>query len=168
MTAREYCRIPGVAWICRTVHCIPVDRDGRDIKPARAALEELRQGNQVGIFPEGGINTGEGLREGDTGIAWLALHARVPVYPVYLQGSPRDTVMVRPFYTLSRVRVIYGEPIDLSAYQDQRKTRALLTEVTDLLMRRLAALGGERYVKDVRPRTGEPVLDFHHSIRPTG
>ena len=57
--------------------------------------------------------------------------------------------MVAPFYTRCRVRVTYGDPINLSAYYDRKRTRTLLREVTDLLMRRLAELGGVAYAPDL-------------------
>jgi hypothetical protein len=57
--------------------------------------------------------------------------------------------MVAPFYTRCRVRVTYGDPIDLSAYYDRKRTRTLLRDVTDLLMRRLAELGGVAYAPDL-------------------
>ncbi len=57
--------------------------------------------------------------------------------------------MVKPFYTRCRVKVVYGDPIDLSAYYDRKRTRTLLREVTDLLMRRLAELGGVDYEPDL-------------------
>lgn len=145
LMAREYYELSLLGWLFRAVRSIPVERAGRDFGPARKALECLRQGELVGIFPEGRINLGEGLMEGDTGVAWLALRARVPVYPVFIHGSPQGKSMVDPFITPSRVRVIYGDPVDLADYYECRKTRELLQEVTDLLMERLAVLGGVDY-----------------------
>ncbi len=150
LMAREYYEIPGLKWIGRATQCIAVDREGKDMRPAREALERLRRGDLIGVFPEGGINDQQALREGDTGIAWLALHAQVPVFPVFLRDSPSGTQnMVAPFYTRCRVTVTYGDPIDLSAYYKRKRTRTLLREVTDLLMRQLAALGGVPYAPDL-------------------
>ncbi|NOX53435.1 MAG: 1-acyl-sn-glycerol-3-phosphate acyltransferase [Planctomycetes bacterium] len=143
--AREYYEQPGViGWICRAMQSIPIERDGKDVQGTRQALKRLKEGKLLGIFPEGGINTGPGLREADVGVAWLALTSRAPVYPVFLHGTPQRTSMTAPFYTFSRVRVSYGEPVDLSAYYGRRKNHELLREVTDLLMQRLAETGGLR------------------------
>ncbi len=151
LMAREYYEIPGLTWIGRATQCIAVEREGKDMRPAREALERIKRGDLIGVFPEGRINEATALREGDTGIAWLALHARAPVYPVFLRGSPSGAVdMVAPFYTRSRVTVTYGDPIDLSEYYERKRTRTLLREVTDLLMRRLADLGGVGYQPDLR------------------
>lgn len=69
---------------------IPVDRNGRDIGPTREAIRRLERGDLIGIFPEGGINMGEGLREANPGIAFLALKAGVPVIPVYIHAHHRE------------------------------------------------------------------------------
>ena len=57
--------------------------------------------------------------------------------------------MVAPFYTRCRVKIVYGDPIDLSAYYGRKRTRTLLREVTDLLMRQLAELGDVTYAPDM-------------------
>ncbi len=142
LMAREYYNIPGLNFICEAMESIPVDRNGRDMGPTRTALRRLQAGDFVGVFPEGGINTGDGLLEANPGVAWLALRAKVPVYPFFIHGSPQGKSMVEPFYTFTRVRVDYGDPIDLTPYFGQRVTQELMREVTDLLMDRLAEVGG--------------------------
>ncbi|MFN0196472.1 MAG: lysophospholipid acyltransferase family protein [Planctomycetaceae bacterium] len=141
LTAREYSEVGGfIGWICKSVSTIPVERNGRDMAPVREALRRLKNGGLVGVFPEGGINKGPGLREANPGIAWLALHSKAPVYPVYIQGAPQTESMVQPFYTFSRVRVVFGDPIDLSPYYGRKINTELLQEVIDHMMRQLAAL----------------------------
>lgn len=142
LMAREYEDVPGVGWIARNVRTIGVERNGNDLKGAREALAALKQGELVGVFPEGRINRGSGLLPADRGTAWLALRSEAPVFPVFIHGAPQGKTMVEPFCTLSRVRVVYGEPIDLSEFYGRRKSQELLREVTDLLMQRLAELGG--------------------------
>ncbi len=143
LTASEYCCLRGFpGWTLRVMQSIPVDRDGRDMGPVKEALRRLKSGRLVGIFPEGRINTGEGLLPFNPGVAWLALHSRAPVLPVFISGAPQSERMVAPFHTFSRVRVKYGEPIDLSAYLGRRISQELLREVADLLRSRLAELGG--------------------------
>ncbi len=146
MMAREYYEIGGLpGWVFRVMQSIPVDRDGHDMGPARAALRRLKEGHLVSVFPEGRINdvTPDGrLLPGDTGAAWLALKARVPVIPVYIRHAPRGTTMLNSFLVRTHSFLIWGQPIDLSAWYDRRITHELLEEVTDLLMTRLAELGG--------------------------
>lgn len=143
LTAAEYCNTGGpLDFITDSMGVIPVARSGRDMGPVKEALRRIKEGRIIGIFPEGRINTGSGLLPANPGIAWLALHSRVPVYPALIQGAPQADTMVRTFYKFSRARVDFGEPIDLSAYYGRRINQELLQEVTDLLMIRLGQLGG--------------------------
>lgn len=146
LTASEYCNVPGMRWLVQTMRSIPVDRDGQDMAPTREALRRLKNGELVGLFPEGGINWGKRLRSANPGVAFLALKGKVPVYPVFIHNAVQpETSMIAPFIKRCRVRVTYGEPIDLSEFHKQKTTPELLNEVTDLIMSRLAETGGVDY-----------------------
>lgn len=147
LTATEYTKIPGaIGFICKYMRAIPVDRDGEDMEATKVALRRMRAGNTVGIFPEGRINFGPGLMPPNPGVAWLALKAGRPVVPCFITGAPQvaSRSMVAPFVTRTRVRVDFGSPVDLSAYDGVRVTPAVLSEVSRLLMDRLAETGGMR------------------------
>ena len=149
MMAKEYYNVPGIHWICRSMRSIPVSRDGKDTGPLRDTLRKLQKGHLVGIFPEGRINiNGSGILDGSLGVGWLALKSRVPVYPVFLENVPGGSNMIAPFLTRSQVRVTYGEPIDLSEFYDQRPKGVVLEQVTELMMTRLAELGGVERVRE--------------------
>jgi 1-acyl-sn-glycerol-3-phosphate acyltransferase len=143
MTASEYCDIGGpLGWLIRTMRVIPVDRNGADMEAAKEALKRLKAGRLVGVFPEGRLNTGEGLLPGNPGISWLALRGGAPVYPVYIHNAPQAEGMVEPFYQFQKVHVTFGEAIDLSSFRGKRVTTELLEDVTRHLMESLAELGG--------------------------
>ena len=129
----------------RAMQSIPVNRNSHDVGPTREAVRRLKRGDLIGIFPEGGINTGDGLRAANSGIAFLALKANVPIIPVYIHGVRQSESMITPFYTLCRVRVTYGTPIDLTPWQGQRRSQELLQALTDELMHKIADLGGVTY-----------------------
>ena len=44
MIAREFYEWPSIHWFCKLVHCIPVNRDGRDVHATRRALGHWRKG----------------------------------------------------------------------------------------------------------------------------
>lgn len=144
MTAREYFGLRGLKFILGAQRAIPVARDGKDMAATRAALRRLDKGRILGVFPEGRINRNAGpqLLPAGPGIAFLALHSRAPVYPVFIENAPRGTSMVDPFWSFTRVKVHYGDAVDLSAFYGRRHTPELLAEVTELLMSRLRTLGG--------------------------
>jgi 1-acyl-sn-glycerol-3-phosphate acyltransferase len=144
LQAKECYEVPLLRYLFRRAGCIPVARDGKDIAALRQALNCLRRGAVLGIFPEGEVYGKDSVppSEARHGVAFLALHGRVPVIPAYIAGgratrNPLEA-WLRP---TRRARVIYGEPIDLSAYYGRRVNRAVLAEVTELMMRRVAELG---------------------------
>ena len=143
LTAREYCEMPGaIGWLCDVMKSIPVERDGKDMGPAKIALRKLREGRLVGIFPEGRLNTGAGLLPFNEGVAWLALRSGAPVFPLYVHNAPQEGTMVTPFYTVCKTAVTFGDPIDLSRYDERKMTPELLQEVSEFLRQQLASVGG--------------------------
>ncbi|MCA9063987.1 MAG: 1-acyl-sn-glycerol-3-phosphate acyltransferase [Planctomycetaceae bacterium] len=154
MMAREYYVGRGpVGWVCRTMQSIPADRSGRDMGPVKDALRRLEAGHLLGLFPEGRLNTrspDECLLKGGTGVAWLAIKSGAPVIPVFIQNAPRSRSMVRAFLMPTRVRVRYGQPLDLSKWDGHKPSRAVLTEMTDHIMKSIADLGGIRFTPTSR------------------
>lgn len=143
LTASEYFQIPMLGWLIQTMQSIPVDRNGHDMGPTREAIRRLRAGRLVGIFPEGGLNFGSDLGEPNPGVAYLALKGNVPVYPCYIRGAVQiPDNMVAPFARRTRLRITWGEAIDLSRFEGQRVTQELLVDVTNHLFAKLAELGG--------------------------
>ncbi len=151
MIAKEYYDWTWINWICRYIGCIPVKRDGQDFSAMRSALHALKEGRVVPIFPEGHITPASGRRldEIKPGCAYLALHARVPVVPAYITGTPETDDIIKAIVTPSKARVIFGHPIDLSDVQPERGTdKSALAEAsarfrTALLALRARALATE-------------------------
>lgn len=88
----------------------PVQRGKSDKVAFGNALEIIRQGILIGMFPEGTRSRDGKLQRARTGTARLALEAGVPVIPAAVIGSP--AVMHR-FRQLRRPLVIvrFGAPI---------------------------------------------------------
>lgn len=70
---------------------IPVNRDDSRaaMKSLEVALEVLQAGEAFGIYPEGTRSRDGRLYRGHTGVAHLALTAKVPIVPVGLIGTPQ-------------------------------------------------------------------------------
>jgi 1-acyl-sn-glycerol-3-phosphate acyltransferase len=73
-------RIPG--WTLRTFDQIPIRRGSQDAGALDEAIEALRGGSVVGIFPEGRVNDEPSMLRGRTGVARIALAAGAPVVPL--------------------------------------------------------------------------------------
>lgn len=162
MMAREYfvLRNP-VGWACRTMQSIPVQRSGQDMAPIREALNCLRRGDLLGLFPEGRINfqtPDEQLLPGGTGVAWLALKSGVPVLPVFIHNAPRGRTMVSSFFTRTRTTVTYGAAVDLADFLDEKLTREVLAEATDRIMQSVADLGNIRITPVMRASSADATV----------
>jgi 1-acyl-sn-glycerol-3-phosphate acyltransferase len=144
MVAREYCENPWIGWFFRTCRVIPVGRAGVDTAATKMAIRLASQGGVVGIFPEGRINdTPELMLPGRPGVALIALKARAPVIPCYIQGSPYRGAVWDCLFTFARVTLTIGQPIDLSAYYGREGEREVLEEITRRLLREIAILAGQ-------------------------
>jgi 1-acyl-sn-glycerol-3-phosphate acyltransferase len=123
-----------------------VRRDGHDVAAARAALRALEQGRVVPMFPEGRIlpTSGRELGPPRPGVAFIVLHARVPVIPAYVYGTPETNDFAKALLTPSRACVVFGTPIDPAEILAEGPVdKAALTAVSERLMDSIRALRAE-------------------------
>lgn len=104
--------------LIRALHAFPV-RVGRTDKEAiLESIEKLIEGKTVVLFPEGSRSWDGSLRQGHTGAGLLAVRSRVPVLPVYIQGShealPRGAKMIRP----KKISVHFGKPLSFHHFTE--------------------------------------------------
>ncbi|WP_165065776.1 lysophospholipid acyltransferase family protein [Paludisphaera rhizosphaerae] len=130
--AREMYELPLVHRFCVRTGCIPVDRDGRDIRATRAALRALEEGRVLPVFPEGRITpeSGRALGPMRSGAAFLAVRSGAPVVPAFISGTPATIDIGPSLWRPSRSRVLFGPPIDLSDFHpDQAADKEVLAQV---------------------------------------
>ena len=119
MTMAEFFRPPALGFFLRSIDAFPAERDRADLKTIRSAIDRLKSGRIVGIFPEGGIRDGtRSLLEGAllrAGAATLAQIAEVPVVPCVILGTDRfySKKQWLPFRR-TPVWISFGKPISLS------------------------------------------------------
>ncbi len=93
MAMAEFFRSPALGFLLRAVDAFPAERDRADRKTIHTAIERLKGGRAIGLFPEGGIRDGaRSLLEGAPlrpGASTLAQIAGVPVLPCVILGSDR-------------------------------------------------------------------------------
>jgi 1-acyl-sn-glycerol-3-phosphate acyltransferase len=113
-----------LGWVLHRAGQIPVDEDGGRAALV-AALEVLRRGGVVGVFPEGARGRGDAA-SARAGIAWLALNGHAPVVPVAVLGTRRTGEGVGHVPGLRRrLAVEFGEPLVLERPQGTSGRAAL-------------------------------------------
>jgi len=115
--------------LMRGMHHIPVDR-GAGAAAYDAAVDALRAGELVGVFPESTISRAYVPRTFKTGSARMALDARVPLLPVVVWGGHRLwTTGHKPKLTRHVPVVIkIGAPIELTGAETAVELTAVLHE----------------------------------------
>ena len=95
-------RIPFIGWYLRRSGQIPVDTSHArsSVSSLNRGIDVLKQGMPLVIFPEGGRSPDGRIHQFMSGVAFMAIRARVPVVPVALVGTyelmPMHTYHVRP------------------------------------------------------------------------
>ena len=134
---------------------IPVDRSGGEAseRALTTGLRVLADGNLLGIYPEGTRTPDGRLFRGKTGVARLALEARVRVIPCAMIGGfefqPPGRIAPR---LAIRPGVRFGPPLDFSRYYGLETDRIVLRAVTDEIIYEIMTLSGQEYVDEYAQR----------------
>lgn len=127
---------------------IPIDRSSGSAAAGalKTQLRLLGQGEVCGIFPEGTRSHDGRLYRGRTGVARLALEAKVPVIPVGVIGTDVVAPPGKVYGRYHRPTVVFGEPLDFSRYEGLEDDRFVLRSITDEVMYEIMELSGQEYV----------------------
>ncbi|MFG2462927.1 lysophospholipid acyltransferase family protein [Streptomyces sp. NPDC048523] len=128
---------------------VKVDRSGADRGAITQALDVLKTGGVLGIFPEGTRGEGDfaSLR---AGLAYFAVRTGAPVVPVAVLGSSeKPGRLIKGLPPLrSRVDVVYGDPFE-AGDGSGRRTRKALDEATERIQKQLST-----HLQNARRLTG--------------
>jgi 1-acyl-sn-glycerol-3-phosphate acyltransferase len=142
----------GLGWALHQIHQIPVQRNTADAAGALGpAVDALRAGECVTVFPEGTISLDLEPMAGKTGTARLAAESGVPVVPVGMWGLHRILFKGRrPHWRWGVAEVIVaGEPVHVAPGDD-------VHDATDRIMAGVAAcVARARAIYPQRPVPGE-------------
>lgn len=125
-------------WFYWLADTIPIDRKSQDKrKVLDKAVEALKKGEIIIIYPEGHRNKNKELLTGKTGVAELTMRSQVPVIPmgiIYKDHKPPKFPVI----------INIGKPLIFS----EDLNRDNLRKVTDEIMKEIASLSEKIYVKN--------------------
>jgi 1-acyl-sn-glycerol-3-phosphate acyltransferase len=138
MAKRELFFIPLLGLVIRNLNAFPVSRGKYDRQALEAAIEVLKKGEALIVFPEGtrGRKKGEFLPP-KAGIGVLAREGQVPIVPTYISGSDE---LAKVFFSFGRVRVIFGKPIQKEWVMSLPEGKAGYQQIAEEVMRRIREL----------------------------
>lgn len=137
-------------WFFSSVGQISCERQGgsKSQQSLEIALDVLKGGHLLGIYPEGTRSPDGYLYRGRTGVARLALASGAPVIPCGLVGTeevmPKDAKLPK-LRGRVKVTVRFGKPLDFSRFAGQEQDRFALRSVTDEIVYEIMQLSGQQY-----------------------
>lgn len=128
MAKEEIFKVPVLGNIVRKCNAFPVKRGFNDREALRTGLKILKDGHVFGLFPEGTRSKNGELGKGLSGAGFFALRSTASVVPCAVIG---------PYKSFRKLKVVYGQPIDL---EEMRKEKASAEQVTELIMSKIEKL----------------------------
>jgi len=125
MAKQDLFRNPLFSWLISTVGSFPVKRESVDISALKEAMQRLRNGKALLLFPEGRRGEVSAVTsQPQGGVGFLATKVNVTVVPAFIKGTekalPKGAKFIRP----SKISVYFGKQIQIERgmpYQDIAK-----------------------------------------------
>jgi len=151
LAREELFRTPVLGPLIRSVNAIPIRRGVADMSGLSRAMDRLKDGAALLMFPEGGRMRDGELHPARPGVGMMAVHADVSIVPCHISGSDRPR---RWWYRGTRVRLWFGPPRswqELAGTEtDLTPGRALYQRIGDAVMREIAILRTGQRTEDSR------------------
>ena len=127
------------------VGAIPVDRESGGKEALEYAKKALRNGKVIMIYPEGTRTLTGRMQKGKTGVARLALAAKVPVLPIGINGTfkilPKGKRIPKP----NKATMNIGRLMYFDSYYGKENNKKDVRKVTDIIMKEIARLARQKY-----------------------
>jgi 1-acyl-sn-glycerol-3-phosphate acyltransferase len=133
MAKESLFKIPAVGWVVRMLGAFPVDRGHSDLKAVKTAIQVIRNGENLMIFPEGTRTDGEGQVRAKGGVAAIGIRTGATLIPVFVDGKKR---------LFHKTRLIFGPPY-VPVYTGRHGTAEEVQAIADEVLHRAYALGRE-------------------------
>lgn len=131
-------KIPGIRQMLNLFNGIPVERENPGISSMKGAIERLRAGISVLVFPEGTRTKSGRLGKLRDGPALFARRSGVPLIPVYVHRSeaiwPRGALF--PRLCGRRTEIRFGSPIVAPPDLEPRAADTWVTQRLEAWMHR--------------------------------
>lgn len=128
LAKEELVKIPVLGYIIKKLNVIPIKRGAGDIGAMRKSIDALKENKALIMFPEGTRSKDGKLQKGKDGVALIVKKSGCNVVPCAVVGKMK---------IFSKIKVVYGTPIDMTAYREEKDnkviTNAVMSEIKKLL-----------------------------------
>ena len=139
MAKEELFKNPILGWVIRKLGGFPVSRGNTDVQSVKMAMQAIKNGDNLLIFPEGtvirnGIGYVDGLpAHAKGGVAMIGVRTGAIMVPVFVDGEKK---------IFHRTRIIFGKPYE-PVYTGRRGTAEEMQKIADDILEAAYALGGQ-------------------------
>jgi 1-acyl-sn-glycerol-3-phosphate acyltransferase len=140
MAKSELFQNPVFGWVIRTLLAFPVKRGAPDRAAIRHAIEMLKAGDLVAIFPEGTRSKTGQLGAPEAGLSLIAAKADVPIVPVAIYGS---RLIFSKSQFLPQVKIHFGNPINICETKSAQGEDRM--DVGAMVMQAIAAILQQKF-----------------------
>lgn len=143
MAKKELFSIPVLAPLIRMLGAFPVDRGGSDVGAIRRAVEMVKEGKSMGIFPQGHryISVDPRTTPLKNGAALIATRAEADIVPAYIMRKHNRFRLFRKTY------VIIGEKIPYASLAYNPDANGEYARITAEIFDRVCTVG-ENFAKE--------------------
>ncbi|WP_026673023.1 lysophospholipid acyltransferase family protein [Alkalihalobacterium bogoriense] len=129
MAKQELFTVPVLKTILPILGAFPVRRGMSDKQAMRTAMTLLKEGNMIGLFPEGTRSKDGKLQKGLAGAGFFALRTEASVIPCAIVG---------PYKLFKPLTLVYGKPINMTPLKEEKvsveeTTATIMNEIRILL-----------------------------------
>ena len=146
---KEMEKVPLLSTWMKRLHCLFLDRKDikQGLKTILAAIEKVKSGISICIFPEGTRNrTDAPLLEFHAGSLKIAEKAQCPIVPMTIVNAEQIFEAHSPCIRKTKVIIEYGEPIEtknLDRTQQKALTSQVVARISETYEKNMKLLSGE-------------------------
>lgn len=134
---KEILKTPIIGYWLKKSKCVPLDRENprAAIAAINKAIENIKEGSSMVIFPEGTRNKEGEVGKFKKGSLKLATKSKAPIVPVSIDRASRafeDTRQFKP----TKIKVVFGKPIETDNLSKEEETN-LADNIRDIIVSNL-------------------------------
>ena len=122
---KELFDVPVLKGILKKLEVIPIDRANPGLSTIREILKQIKSGRILGIFPEGTRSTMDKFLPAKPGVGLFATKTKAQIVPMSI---------VTKYRVFSKVKIIIGEPVDMTSYYERKVKKEEYAEMAQLMM----------------------------------
>ncbi|TPE70560.1 lysophospholipid acyltransferase family protein [Halalkalibacterium halodurans] len=134
MAKEELFRFKPLQSLMMAVGAFPVRRGAGDKQALKVGLKLLKEGETLGIFPEGTRSKDGQIGKGLSGVGFFALRSDATVVPCAIVGKYR-------FFR--KIRFVIGEPVPM---EELKERKASAEEATEVIMKAIRKLHEQNHM----------------------